>query len=333
MKKLLSVVDIPERARLYGTDGGRDLLKQYKLDGFELVYCGDDMNTLAQDKIIGLHLPFYADWVNFWLEDYSFLDEEFGSRAAWIDFYGCESRQDMVNSFQASLRLARELKAEYVVFHVSQVSVDETFTFSARHSDETVISCAIELINAILEPLQSDLESDNSPVPFDFLMENLWWAGFNLRDPELSRRLIDGVNYPSKGFMLDLGHLLCTNQAIRSEDEASEWILQCLDQHRDLLSSFRGLHLHSSLSGSYASAGRSLPYNENAPYAERYAESYYHVEKIDRHEIWNLPRLDEILKMIPVEFLVYEFKYSSLHDLQNKLLKQNLIVTSALQSP
>ncbi|NLC89501.1 MAG: TIM barrel protein [Clostridiaceae bacterium] len=330
MKKLLSVIDIPERSSFYGPDKGISLMKDYALDGFELVYCGQNMNTFSRENIVGLHLPFFADWVNFWLEDHEFLDHDFGSRSAWINFFGGETREDMVDFYQASLRKALELEVEYVVFHVSQVSLDETFTYKARHSDATVINCAIELINAILGPFKEELQTSRLPAPA-FLMENLWWAGLNLLDPVLTQNLIDGVDYPNKGFLLDTGHLICAQPSIETEAEAADWIISCLKQHRQLLPYFKGIHLHSSLSRPYVPVSRDLPVWKDLSYEERYAESYYHVEAIDKHELWNLPRLKEILDLLPAEFLVYEFKYNSKEELCNKLRQQVNFVEVALE--
>ena len=330
MKKLLSVIDIPERSSFYEPDKGLYLLKDYALDGFELVYCGKDMSTFPRKNIVGLHLPFFADWVNFWLKDYEFLDHDFGSRSAWINFFAASKREDMIDFYQSALDKALETEVEYMVFHVSQVSLDETFTYKARHSDATVIKCAIELINAILGPFKEKLKTRAIPAPA-FLMENLWWAGFNLLDPALTQTLIDGIDYPNKGFMLDTGHLLCARPSLATEEEGADWIISCLKQHRQLLPFFRGIHLHSSLSKPYAPVSRDLPSWEGLSYEERYAESYYHVEKIDKHEPWNLPRLKEILDLLPTEFLVYEFKYNSKEELCHKLRQQVNFVEAALE--
>lgn len=86
MKKLLSEIDIPEHTSFYEPDTGIYLLEKFSLDGFGLVCCGNDMNIFSRKNIIDLYLPFFADWVNLWLEDYKSLDQKSGSRAARIVF-------------------------------------------------------------------------------------------------------------------------------------------------------------------------------------------------------------------------------------------------------
>lgn len=111
--------------------------------------------------------------------------------------------------YRDDLERARTVGVKYVVFHVSDVSIEEGYTYQWRHSSEEVIDAAVEIVNALLR------EEDE----FDFLLENLWWPGLTMTEPELTQRLLEGVYYPKKGLMLDTGHLMNAKQSLTTQRE------------------------------------------------------------------------------------------------------------------
>ena len=164
----------------------------------------------------------------------------------WLDFWNNDTRR---------------LTSEFV-------TLEETFTNRYHHTDEEVIDAAAQLINMLL---------DGRGYTFDFLMENLWYPGLRLTDPALTRRLLDQVHFPKKGLLLDTGHLLHTNTALRSGEDACRYLHSILDRHGDLCRFIRGVHLHQSLSGAYVErARRQIPPME-PDYYDRFAQSYAHV--------------------------------------------------------
>lgn len=50
------------------------------------------------------------------------------------------------------------------------------------------------------------------PPHVALLFENLWWPGLTLKNPKLVAKLLKNVKHPNLGIMLDLGHLMNTNQ-------------------------------------------------------------------------------------------------------------------------
>lgn len=88
------------------------------------------------------------------------------------------------------------LDAAYVVFHVTDVSVEENYTYRWLHTNEEIIDAAAELINLLL---------GDAEWPFAFLVENQWWPGFTLTEPENTSCLLEGIRYPRKGILLDTG--------------------------------------------------------------------------------------------------------------------------------
>lgn len=281
-------------------------------DGFEMICAGEDSrNILRPQAVIGVHLSFYSYWLDFWQNDTRRLISEFGSLEICHGFYGGSGRKTLINRFQRELDEAQQLGARYVVFHVSDVTLEETFTNCYHHTDEEVIDAAAQLINMLL---------DGKGYTFDFLMENLWYPGLRLTDPALTRRLLDQVHFPKKGLLLDTGHLLHTNTALRSGEDACRYLHSILDRHGDLCRFIRGVHLHQSLSGEYAEQARQQIPPMEPDYYDRFAQSYAHVGKIDTHQPMLFAGTRELIERISPRYLVYEILARSRAE-QLKLLR------------
>ena len=267
--------------------------------GIEFVWGGDDaMDALPNSCAAGYHLIFYADWLDFWYGEEHALLRKFGSRKAWIDFYSGSDRNALIGQYRADLARAVRLGAKYVVFHVSDVSIEEGYTYRWAHSDWEVLDAAIELINLLF---QSD------DYPFVLLVENQWWPGFTFTDPEKTAYLLDGICYENKGIMLDIGHLMNTNLDLKSEAEGANYIHRMLDTHGSLTHHIRGVHLHQSLSGAYVKSciGRSSE-NIAEDYLNRFAKSYRHILQFDQHKPWSDPSIANVIARINPEFLTHE---------------------------
>ena len=134
-------------------------------DGLEVVWGGEELPcTVPQALHEGYHLTFYPDWLDFWRGDRAALTEKFGSEEVWRSFYGGpEGRETLLRLYREDLDRAVTWGARYVVFHVSDVSVEEGFTYHWRHTHEEVIDAAAEVINLLL---------GDRAWPFDFLVEN-----------------------------------------------------------------------------------------------------------------------------------------------------------------
>ena len=145
-------------------------------DGLEVVWGGEELPcTVPQALHVGYHLTFYPDWLDFWRGDRAALTEKFGSEEVWRSFYGGpEGRETLLRLYREDLDRAVTWGARYVVFHVSDVSVEEGFTYHWRHTHEEVIDAAAEVINLLL---------GDRAWPFDFLVENQWWPGFTFTEP------------------------------------------------------------------------------------------------------------------------------------------------------
>ena len=136
-----------------------DLFQFYRhfgCDGLELMPIeGFTEFPIHSDKIIGVHARCLSDWM--------YLD-----------------RNLLLDHYRKDLEYARAVQAEYVVFHVTQVSYEECLTYRLLHTDMEVAKAAADFINTLL---------DGQNYQFWFLMENLWWPGLNFLDPAVTRCL------------------------------------------------------------------------------------------------------------------------------------------------
>ena len=293
-------------------------LRQFILDcgcdGAEIICNGTEEPLWAcSEYAVGYHMMFYADWMDFWNGNTKALSRKFGSEAVWQEFYGGRGRSALVGQFHQDLLRAERIGARYVVFHVSDVSIEEGFSYQWEHNDKEVVDAAAELINLLL---------DGQDYTFEFLMENLHWPGLTFTDPEITHRLLDGVNYEKKGIMLDTGHLMCTNLNIRDQSEGCRYLLQMLEEHADLNRYIRGVHLHQSVSGNYVMSALERQPELAGDYSARFAQAYDHIGRIDTHQPFDCSAVREVLDRIAPEYLVHELAAKTQEEKMQKVKVQ-----------
>ena len=229
------------------------------------------------------------------------------------EIFGGLDRSCILKRFREDLERARKLKARYVVFHVSDVSARELFTYQCRHTDEEVIDAAAELINLLL---------DGENYTFDFLMENLWWPGLTMTRPEMTKRLLSQVHYQKKGIMLDTGHLMHMNLELKTQDEAVDYILEKVAEHGNLASYIKGMHLNQSITGAYV---KTLITKKDAMPSDYEACSkacYEHVFQIDQHLPFTTPKVQKLVETIKPEYLTHELMSYGRSEHEIKLVMQ-----------
>lgn len=317
-KNMLNIINMPLVNSIiddYDADGGlKEYCKKNNIDGIESIWGYEDQ--VAEDNldmIQGWHLTFYCDWLDFWKQDEEALLTKFGSREAWESFYMCKDREGFLKMFADDLERAHRAKAKYVVFHVSDVSIEEGYTYEWLHSDEEVIDAAAEIINLLL---------DGKEYEFDFLVENLHWAGFTMAKPELTKRLLKQIHYPKKGIMLDTGHLMCTNLELKNEEEAIDYVLDCIKAHGDLASHIQGMHFHQSVTGQFVKENTGALPELPKDYFERFGFAYGHILQIDTHKPYTNYRAQEIVDLVKPKYLVHELASSSKSEKHEVTMKQ-----------
>ena len=286
-----------------GIDGINTLLKETHCDSIEWIWGGRKVNTkLPENLTQGYHLTFYSDWLDFYLGDTNKLLQKFDNWDTIKQMYGAVESDILNKNYEADLKRASQLNSKYVVFHVSDVSIEEGYSYAFEHSDKAVLDASIEIINS--------LKVDDN---MDFLIENLWWAGFRFSDIESTKYILDRIKHKNKGIMLDTGHLLNTNIKLRTEKEAVDFILQKLEEHKEILPFIKGIHLNKSLSGEYVekNTGKNFIAEGNS-YFEKFSNSYSHILKIDQHKPFESDYICKVMEKILPKYIVHELSGSNL---------------------
>lgn len=268
-------------------------------DGVELMYLGEDQRQLIlKEQVIGLHMSYFPYWLDLWRGDMEAVEREFGDAQTWERYYGGKDRSAVLDRFKADLRKAHEYEAEYVVFHVSDCSCYESFTLEFGHSDEEVIDAACELLNELFR------EEDGSLM---LLVENLWQPGLTFTRPEMTKRLMDGIDYINKGIMLDTGHLLHTDHTLRTQEEGVAYIHALLDAHGPLCQWIKGVHLNQSLTGEYCERIRKDPPKLGDTFEQRHCQMFSHAFAVDQHLPFTCKGIGDLISRISPEYLTFEF--------------------------
>ena len=315
MKKMINITDCDFDVDRYRD--GEDVtgfIRQFHCDGLELMHCtGGRTEFFHPGDVVGLHLRFFNEWVDLWKGDKKALEQEYDTLEQAKEIFGSLDREGMIQTLEEDLERAKHLQVSYVVFHVSDVKVSELFTYTFAHTDEEVVDLTAELVNRLL---------DGKGYEFDFLMENLWWPGLTMTRPEITERLLKQIHYPKKGIMLDTGHLMHTNLELATEEEAVDYILEKLEEHREFLPYIRGIHLNQSLTGDYVK--ELLKKKEEMPgtYRERETACYGHVFQIDQHLPFTTSRVREIIAMAEPEYLTFELITCDRAEHEEKLRRQ-----------
>lgn len=311
MKILLSYIEWKREGFEYETmEDFRKKLKDLGLDGLELVSCWEE-NFIPKDLIHGVHLPYFSSWMDYYLKKTDTVVEEFGSMEVAKDLFSYRP-EDLYKYYLQALKYADSLGA-YSVFHVANCNSLEYLGQNHSYSDLEVIDQAAKIINKLLR------EAKPSSL---FLMENLYVPGLKFTDPELTKRLLDKIDYENKGLVLDTGHLMCTNEEINSEDQAWDYIGEIVEKNRELLPYIRVVHLHSSLSGRVVKSYKKDPPKIEGDFYKRLEAYYKYVGKIDTHSLVRSKKAKKIIEKINPDYLVLEFSYEDRKDMEEKIKTQ-----------
>lgn len=275
MKKLINFTTASDDVARYSSSKElTDFYQQFSCDGLELMPIQKEENPLIKkEMVIGIHACCIGNWMDL-------------------------EQKELLNHYRKDLDYTKEIGAEYVVFHVTQVTDIESFTYQLEHSDEEVICAAINFINLLL---------DGQDYDFYFLMENLWWNGLNFLDEKMTQKLLDGVHYEKKGFMLDTGHYLHTNRKLQTQKEALVYLHEMLDRHENLIPYIKGIHLQQSLSGSYVQEWLKTPHTIPEDPQKRFCELYEHIFRIDQHLPFTTPKIKHLVERINPLYLTFEY--------------------------
>lgn len=272
--------------------------KKYGIDYFELIKYSDIDNSSLKKKIKGYHLRFFPTWLDLYFYSKEELLLRLGEEKNIRSLCGGITKDEMLEYYKKELERAKELEVEYVVLHACNIDIFESMTYNFRFSDMEILEKVVEFVNEIF---------DNEKYNFTLLLENLWWPGLKLTSYLEADYLIKNIKYKNTGFMLDTGHMLNTNLELKNSDEGVDYILGNLENLKEYKNYIYGVHLNLSLSGEYVKRSIELNKERRLNLKEVLNEIYFHVEKIDYHFPFDNMRIKEVLKELPLKYLVYEF--------------------------
>ncbi len=259
---------------------------------------GIEDNSSLKKKIKGYHLRFFPTWLDLYFYSKEELLLRLGEEKNIRSLCGGITKDEMLEYYKKELERAKELEVEYVVLHACNIDIFEGMTYNFRFSDMEILEKVVEFVNEIF---------DNEKYNFTLLLENLWWPGLKLTSYLEADYLIKNIKYKNTGFMLDTGHMLNTNLELKNSDEGVDYILENLENLKEYKNYIYGVHLNLSLSGEYVKRSIELNKERRLNLKEVLNEIYFHVEKIDYHFPFDNMRIKEVLKELPLKYLVYEF--------------------------
>ena len=286
-------------------------------EGIELTcYEEDARGIIPKDRVNGLHMNCLPYWYELWRGDLDACIREFDDLETVRAVFGGDTPEALLKHYRRDMELAKLYSAEYMVFHVCEGSIEETFTGKCRHSDAEVIDAAAEMLNELFDGVEDG--------PW-LLLENLWYAGFTFTDPEMTERLLSKVKYPKTGLVLDTGHLMHTNLDLKTQEEGLQYIHRMLDLHGPLIKHIRGVHLHQSLTGDVMKAQQANLPMLSATYAERNSQLFWYVFSVDLHQPFTCAGVPELIQRIAPEYLTYELISRDLTEHRTLLAAQRAV--------
>jgi len=262
---------------------------------------------------LGIHSNSLPTWLDFFRGDKEACIREFGSWEACTSFYGGETKEAIWEHYRKDLEKVHIYGAEYLVFHGADSTATEVLTNHFTHTDEEVVDGCAELLNGLMK------DESNGPLLF---VENLWQPGFTFTDPEITKELLNKIQYPNTGIMLDTGHLMNTNRALSSPEEALQYLHSMLDRHGDLCQHIKGVHLNQSLSGVYASAFHQKTLILADSFTDRLGQLFSYVFEVDQHQPFLVNGLTDFLRRINPPYVTFEFISTTKDELKRMLRLQ-----------
>ena len=311
MKKLLNISDFPsddENLKMM-----EKYQKKYNFDGFEIIkFDLEKDSSKLKDKIVGYHMRFFPMWMDIYLEKYNMIKEKFPDKMDRFYWCGGDSKEEVIAYYKKDLQRAKELGAEYVVFHACYVDDDGSLTYQFPYTDEEILESVASLMN--------DLFRDED-FQFTLLLENLWWAGLKLNSKSEMEILLEKIEYKNTGFILDTSHMLNTNLTLKNLDEGIDYIIENIDKMEELKKHIYGVHLSWSLSGEYVSKMIEKHRKSQEERERAKKKIYEYVGQIDYHYPFEDNRIMKVLNKLSLKWLVYEFLYYNDEELEEKVVK------------
>ena len=315
MKHIVNVISENEWLKAYKDKADMNrFIADCLCDGCEVIRGGEDTTGIYdRDNVIGVHLFFYPAWLDFWNNDVPMLEKHFGKREIWENYYQAKNREEFLLPYRADMEYAEAIGAEYVVFHVNDVSNEEVISYEWEHTDEEIIRAATDIVNELTR---------GKNYHFKLFFENLFTPGMMLLKPKETALMLELTDYENKGIIMDTGHLMCAAQNIYSEDQGIDFVLQTVKNHGELAKEFKALHLHKSTTGEYIQHHKTLDIAPKEDFYERWTQAYDIILNIDMHQPFENQRVQEILEFVEPEYVTHEISAKTREEKLEKVLRQ-----------
>jgi sugar phosphate isomerase/epimerase len=302
----------------------KDLLSNFGCDGFELYPVGMNYpyKTIPSGLVKGLHLRFFIILDPIWRNDKLKLHELFGSQENLETFYGGSDKEAIINYYHQQLELAAMFDVPYVVFHPVHYELDYVYNWNPPWDIKATMDLSVDVINTVME---------GSSYKNWVLYENLWWPGnFRLDEPWEIDYLLSKTRHPKTGIVLDTGHVLNKNHALRTEQDGIEYLLKQIGALGEQKAHIKAVHLTKSLSGRYVQDTLNTTFASNLDFWEKLTVAARHVRQIDQHNAFEDQAISGLFDLINPEHVVFEFAYRSLEEWQHKIRQQKQAMASVL---
>jgi len=289
------------------------------IDGVELYY-RPQLPIAAEAKrlVKGFHTAVSPSWLALWdaAALWHMLVRQCGGAAEATEYLGAPTRDALKSSILKQLELACRLEAEYAVFHACCALPEEMLAGRYAVTNEKVLQLSAELINDLCNAGRFEGA---------VLIENHWWPGLRLTEAGRVSALMSALRCADKGVLLDTGHLMQCGGAMRTENEAVDYMVDALEALGPSGAAIRGIHLHKSLPGergglAAAQALHRFRTADSSSEKARIVKQYVHSQ--DRHEPFESCRVREVVEFVGPEWLVHEFVPASYANLEDKLARQ-----------
>jgi len=275
----------------------RKFANSMELDGVEM-FVYQEMGIEDALGTVGAHLRYWPSWLGFWQYDRARIENELPTEKDIKTYYGALTPERWLDIIRANIREALKLSPQYLVWHISEASMEELYTMKFKYTDMQVIAGAAEVFNAVASII---------PANVKVLFENLWWPGLRLTDKKVVKAFFAGIHCDNVGIMLDIGHLANTNAVLQCEDDIVKYTLETVENLGECAKYIKGIHLNKSLSGQYMNS-----FKRELPEHASFAEHYRHITNIDQHRPFTDTNLEKVVRLINPDYLVHELFYNDL---------------------
>lgn len=294
-----------------GWQGLVKFLEKNNLDGIELLLHGnEDIKDIPKNIVKGLHLSYFPTWLEFYNEDRYEMD--FPNEEALVQTFGGKDKYSIHTRFKRDFDIAKQLEANYMVYHVGHVTIKDAFRFKFDYSNMDVLKATLKIVN--------DVFVGDGPM---LLFENLWWPGLTLLNAQEVEWFMDRVHYKNKGIMLDLSHLMITSPKV-SMDESIDYILDVLEKLGKTKRWIKGIHINGTLVYDYLKESHEDKYEDylSLEGSDRFMKIYEHISSMDQHIPLKHHRLNEIIDVVKPTYKMIEVVGSDKNTWENYVIEQ-----------